>query len=348
MADELNRQLNDEGAVIGYKPDLRYTKDSGDSVEEIQSAAAQYLNGTLDDHTTTLQNIISNMPADTIASVQESVAYIDEVIRRLKNVFKDGNYKEFSNIEMFIESLNSDNSEYVEKFLNYHMDNIAGSSIPELCYALVNEQKRLRALEKTLKNIYYGSETISDSDIKGQDESYKRLLMTYESEDQKAKVNYLALVYDTKLNKSISSFLIGVKEAVCNIEGVVYKKDPSTYVIGDSIKTIIGDLFQDSNIKIKDRNLFYDMQQNVDTMEKTLYNYYQKRKHLIDFYNLAIDAGEQSYLFGKVPVLDKDLDNAIINVNRTLIGNSYYLESFATLESEKQYLRSISETISYN
>jgi hypothetical protein len=228
------------------------------------------------------------------------------------------------------------------------MDNIAGSSIPELCYALVNEQKRLRALEKTLKNIYYGSETISDSDIKGQDESYKRLLMTYESEDQKAKVNYLALVYDTKLNKSISSFLIGVKEAVCNIEGVVYKKDPSTYVIGDSIKTIIGDLFQDSNIKIKDRNLFYDMQQNVDTMEKTLYNYYQKRKHLIDFYNLAIDAGEQSYLFGKVPVLDKDLDNAIINVNRTLIGNSYYLESFATLESEKQYLRSISETISYN
>ena len=82
-------------------------------------------------------------------------------------------------------------------------------------------------------------------------------------------------------------------------------------------------------------------------MQKTLYNYYVKRKDLIDFYDL-INASESIYLKRKLCTYRDEVNESIKEVNRAFIGNQIYLEEKQKLEEEKYYLLNIYANLNYN
>lgn len=350
MPDDISKQLTDQGAVIGYKPDIQYSKEIKESSRMSGSVSNEgYINNLTNRYSKTVQSLLENAPFEAVSSISDSINNIKDVINRLKEAFKEqeSNWSQYGNIEMFIEAIDIKDSSYVEKFLDFHMNNVEGSSIPEICYFLKTEETRLNILQNTLKTLYYGSETVSDQYMITQDDSYKKMITKYESDDEKFKINYLALVNDSKINRSVITYSSQVRASVCDLEDVIYKEDAAT-LLEDSASEILNEMFSKINTSIKDRNYAYNDQHSLDTMEKTLYNYYDKRKRMLDYYSLAINAGSDSFLITKIQAFEDDLDNAVTNLNRVLIGNVYYLQSIASLEVEKQYLRSISETISYN
>ena len=348
MSDLINKQLIDDGAVIGYKPNLEYNKsvDGSNDTETIPITRDEYVSNIYSGYTLTVQSFLENTPYTAITAIGDAISNIDGTLKRLVDEFKESGQAEYSNIDMFIESLTSGNSNYADTFLEYHMDNIVGSSIPELCYFLINQKIRLQSLQNTVKTLYYGQESITDETMQELDESYKRLITNYEVVDP-AKINYLALVNDSSMNRAVITYASQVSASVCDIEDVIYKEDETlstNLALLDTTKFI----FDQTNQEVKDRNTSYNMQQSIATMKKTLYNYYDKRKDMLNFYSLAIESGSNSFLITKVQSFEDGLTNAITNVNRILIGNVYYLQSITNLETEKQYLRSIYKTINYN
>ena len=107
-------------------------------------------------------------------------------------------------------------------------------------------------------------------------------------------------------------------------------------------------LFNEVDDEINARTISYDVQQNVDTTRKALYNYYIKRSDLNQFYDVVAEtSSDGSYLLSKIAFFENKLDNAIENVNRTMLGNVYYIKSVNDLMTEKQQLRSLYATINY-
>ena len=82
-------------------------------------------------------------------------------------------------------------------------------------------------------------------------------------------------------------------------------------------------------------------------MQKTLYNYYDKRKKLIDLYDL-IDSSDSVYLKRKVEDYQNQIDEAIKDINKAFVGNQIYLAEKEKLEQEKHYLLNIYAQLNYN
>ena len=82
-------------------------------------------------------------------------------------------------------------------------------------------------------------------------------------------------------------------------------------------------------------------------MQKTLYNYYNKRQEIIDLYEM-FDGNEESYFIGnKIVSYTNELNNAITEINKSFVGNQYYLSELVKIEQEKYYLRNIYSNFNY-
>ena len=96
------------------------------------------------------------------------------------------------------------------------------------------------------------------------------------------------------------------------------------------------------------RQIIYDEQQSVEIMQKTLYNYYSKRQEMIELYDL-LDNNQSSVFIGqRVQNYQQQLDDAITNVNRSFVGNQYFLSEMVKLEREKYFLKNIYSSFNYN
>lgn len=298
-----NMQLSDDGAIIGYKPELGLSKN----IKAVVDASDNSIASNKENYTTTLQSFLENMPAEAIGYLEEIIDNIGSTIDQLKSIFKESYSGTYSNIEMFLESLVLENTDYAAKFLEYHMDNIKGSSIPELCVILTNEQDRLKALAKTLKKLYYGGENVSDEYMQNQDSFYKKTLTGYEVSSPE-KINYIALTCDAILNRSVNTFAADVNAEIINLLNVAYIEDTTVKTSNTDAINLITSMFDEQNQQLKDRNSLYNTQQSIDTMIKTLYNYYDKRKNLLNYYSLAVSSGDESgFLMTKIQNYDDNI-----------------------------------------
>ncbi len=83
---------------------------------------------------------------------------------------------------------------------------------------------------------------------------------------------------------------------------------------------MIEQLYKEVDNEINARTDSYNMQQNVDTARKALYNYYIKRSDLNEFYNVVAEtSSDGSYLLSKISSFENKLDNAIENINKTML-----------------------------
>ena len=111
--------------------------------------------------------------------------------------------------------------------------------------------------------------------------------------------------------------------------------------------SLVQQLFNEVNEELDYRRASYNPEQSVEIMQKTLYNYYDKRKNLIDLYDL-IDSSDSIYLKRKVSDYQYQVDEAIKDINRAFVGNQIYLTEKSNLEQEKHYLLEIYAQLNYN
>lgn len=336
-------QLTDSGAVIGYRPDLKYQKTNEPEKSDI-NVINKYINNN-DSYTNTIQSYLDNQPNLVISNINDNIISINDIIDRLAEAFNKKQYNKYSNIESFIEAIENGNTVYAKDFLEYHKTDISKSQIPEIINVLEIEKERLNMFNETLKTLYYGTSNITDEECKQKDNEISSVLI--QKDKQGKGNNYLTLSYDSILNKSINTYSSKIDGACIQLEEVAYIEDDND-ITNSILLPMIERLFKETDDEINARSSSYDIQQSVDTTRKALYNYYIKRNDLNQFYNTVTElSSEGSYLLSKISSFEDELDNAIEDVNRTTLGNVYYMKSLSDLMTEKQQLRSLYATISY-
>lgn len=340
---EIKDQLTDSGAVIGYRPDLKYEKINEPEKSDI-SVINNYINNN-DSYTNTIQSYLDNQPNLIISNINDNIISINDIIDRLAETFNKKEYNEYSNIESFIDAIENGNTVYANDFLEYHKTDISKSQIPEIIQVLETEKERLNIFNETLKTLYYGTSNITDEECKQKDDEISSVLT--QKDKQGKGINYLTLSYDSVLNKSINTYSSKIDESCILLEEVAYVEDNNN-MTNSILLPMIERLFKETDDEINARSSSYDIQQSVDTTRKALYNYYIKRNDLNQFYNIVTESSnEGSYLLSKISLFENELDNAIEEINRTTLGNAHYMKSLSNLMTEKQQLRSLYATISY-
>lgn len=315
MEDKIKSQLTDSGAVIGYRPDLQYSKSISSN-----NTVRDSINDNTENYSQTVKSFLENLPSTVIMDIADTIETIDDIIDNLKEELETNDISFSSSV-------------------------IPVSIIPDIISILAVEKERLELLNDVTKMLYYGNTSLSDEAYKKKDEELVSKISTLEESE---KLNYLTLSYDSLQLKSTALYVSQVDSAILKIEQVAYETD-DTQVTNKHLMNDIETLYKEVDEDTKDRIRTYDVQQSKDTMKKSLYNYYLKRNSLKDYYNTVITcATDGSYLLNKLDKYDDNVKQAIEEINKTYLGNIYYLNSIESLVSEKQHLISLYTTLSYN
>lgn len=339
----MSNQLEDNGAVIGYRPKLEYKKELNQKAEVTNSHF-----GTSSDnikYSNTVNGFVNNLPSNSIKDVDYVIQNIRLLIDKLSKSFHNGNWNEYNDISMLLSAVDSDNVSYINEFIDYHKNLITGSIVPELIGQMYQTKVRLQVLNKIIKELYYGEPNISQQDAADIDESYVAQIKKLEISGQTGKINYLSLSYDATLNRSITMYAYGTNKKLIELSRVT---DSETDITSDKTKkSMIQSLYNNVNKDIESRSATYEIQQNIEIMKKTLYNYYDKRSAIIDMYDMY-DGNPEFPLMERLYDYQDVVDKAVENVARTFIGNQYHLGEITHLEQEKYDLMNNYSKLNYN
>lgn len=383
MADNqknILNQLEDNGSVIGYKPDLTYTKERTATGEAIPDENQENLLDSGKDTTVyskTLSSFEDNLPSKLLDDIEYVKNNIKRLQKQLAKRFRDeqqqqninpfsentldndpfaphdhGNYpylpgsggqngenipyNPYNNIDNLINS-NEDN-DYRKEFEDYY-DRIDGSVIPALINQLDDLLGKLDSLGRNIGDLYYNFPDISVPEATKIDNSYLVEMKLREREGRNAGINYMALSYDSILNKSISMNVFRDNRNAIKVAKVIDSHDnaPATSKNMNIIKT----MFAEIEDLLDTRARGYKRQDDDKMIQKSLYNYYEKRKNLNDLYNLQTKNPNNVFLGRKVQDYAEKLTESIRDVNRVLMYNQNYLDKITDLEKEKYDVQKI-------
>ena len=265
-------QLEDDGAVTGYKPTLEYNKNSNinntSEKEEQSSSSDTDYSGNIT-YSQTLTNFKNNLPSTALSNLDFAIESMKSLIDTLSHSFKKGNWGEYSNISSLINAVDNNNKEYIDAFINAHKYNIGGSIIPELIGNIYDSKERLEALQAILKELYYGDENLPTEKAIEYDNAHVHRLEKYEQSDS-SKINYLAIMYDARLNRSVSIHAFDTNDKAISLSDIIYSNDNSKG--NTSQYSLVKKLYDEVNDEIDYRSTSYDNQQSIEIMKKTLYN----------------------------------------------------------------------------
>lgn len=338
-------QLEDSGAVIGYKPTLEYKKSNNAEEQVLDTSSATDYSGKVK-YSKTLNSFANNLPSNALVNIDYAINSMKTLIDKLATSFKNGNWSQYGEISSFLSAIESGNEEYINNFIEYHKNNITGSIVPELIGAIHNTEQRLESLQETLKELCYGNSNLTLEEVQSIDNAYLQKMQSYETSNDTQKINYLSISYDSLLSRSVSMYAFGVNKKAIDMANVVTKLEDSS--TNPSKASLIKKLFEEVNEEIEYRKASYREQQSVEIMQKTLYNYYIERQKIIALYDIFSENQESVFIGSKIEKCKKHLDNAVTNINRTFVGNQHFLSEVASLEQEKHFLMNIYASFNYN
>ena len=89
-------QLNDDGAVIGYKPDLQYKKDRTVASSNTDTARTNY-SGSIT-YTDTLSGFKDSCPSQALTDIAYVTENLKKLVDKLAKAFKNGNWDKYNDI----------------------------------------------------------------------------------------------------------------------------------------------------------------------------------------------------------------------------------------------------------
>ncbi len=339
------QNIVDGGSVIGYSPDLRYEKDFNTTTKQAEKSAQQYTQAIQVNYSSTLMQFINASPNYVLKTLLTTSEYLQKLIAKLSKAFPSSN-DVYGSIESYLTALACGNDEFAMEFLNKHKNNIEESQIPELVECIYCGKQRMDILSQTIKQIYYGNSSIDIGSTKDMDDALIAKMQLYEQAGTAEKINYYSLAMDTELNRIILTHAAGTRKSLMFTSTVLNKKDDS--IASSDNVDFIRDLYNEVNNEINERFWTYKTQQGLDIIQKSLYNYYQKRKAVLDMYTLLNDS-QSSILFNvKLEEKQQAVQQALRSVECSLKGHEVYANKFNELEREKHYLKDVYSSFSYN
>ena len=257
----------------------------------------------------------------------------------------NGSYNPYGDIEQLIRAGENGNNNFAEKFADKY-NNVFGSVIPSLINQLSNIENKLRELSKEMKDHYYGKPNITLDQAREIDDSYVRDMKLRERNGDKSTINYLTTSFDSLLNKIVSYCVYQDNKSAIKVAKVIDSHEEVKATSNDM--NIVNKMFDDIEKELDIRARGYMRNEDLELIQKSLYNYYEKRKYLNDAYSLYKNNEESTFLGRKVQEYSRELDEAVRNVGRVLMYNQNYLNQITSLENQKYNLQKISRSTSSN
>lgn len=334
-------QLDDNGAVIGYRPNLSYDKDIKTNNETTDVTEEQTLIQTLANevHTKALSSFANNMPSTAIKALDYTSNTIRMLIDEAAKSFGSGNWGKYDNINSMISAIESGDSDYIKRFAEYHRHNIEGDIVPEIIEELYEAKQRIDAVMETTKRIYYGESNISLEDSERIDTERLRQLQSIENGGSIAHINYASIANDGCLNNSIKTYAFTTNANAALLADVAAISSEIDFKDGTK-KSLLKTLFNETNEEIDYNRASYSKYHTVDILNKTLYNYYYKRKSMLDLYDL-IEGAQSDTLIRKINDYQSQTEEAVKNASRAFIGCYSHLSEILQYEKEKKDIMTI-------
>lgn len=375
--DKILSQLDNTANVIGYQPTLEYRKDRTAVGEAITSSDETVTYGPEKDstlYTKTLNGFAENMPSNVLSDIEYVLKNISDLKQLLVEKFnedqaisqnpfyKDVNsitdteiilsnakpgksYNPYNDINKLIEANDTGDNEFSSKFQEQY-NSISGSVIPSLLNKLSNIENKLATLNTTYKNIFYNNPNISILEAKNSDAKYLSNMKLRERNGSDNGVNYLTISFDSLFNKVISHCIYQDNKSAIKVAKVIDSHEDTQATVNDM--NIIQKLFDDVEYQLDLRSRGYMRNENLELIQKSLYNYYEKRKYLNDLYSLSRDHRDSKFLARKTSEYSKELNDAIKNVGRVLLYNQNYVNNITVLEKQKYELQKLFRSTSSN
>ena len=376
MVDEhILKQLDNDSNVIGYQPDLEYKKPRTAVGEAITSDEETYdpeKDTTL--YTKALNGFAANMPSSVLSDIDYVLKNVNRLKQKLAERFKEEQalldnpfyksssnisdqeiildnakpgkaYNPYNDITKLIDAGETGNNDFTKQFEDQY-DSITGTVIPALINKLAKIEAKLANLRDNFKNIYYGKPDFTLREAKDLDNTYINNMRLRERDGTNGEINYLTISFDAILNKVISFTVFQDNKSAIKVAKVIDSHEDTQATSNDM--DILHDMFDEIEKELDIRSRGYMRNEDVELIQKSMYNYYEKRKHLNDAYNLYRQNPESKFLGRKVTEYSTKLNDAIKNVARVLMYNQNYLNQITVLEKQKYNLQRISRTTSSN
>lgn len=259
-----------------------------------------------------------------------------EIISKI--IQNDKVLNQYNDINKLLEAGKSNQKDFADKFEKQY-NNINGSVIPALINHLTDLENQLKELRTSLKTLYYDNPNISIQESKEKDASYISNLKTYERNKQYQKINYLTLSFDALFNKTISYSVFQDNKCAIKVAKVIDSHDQAKPTENDM--DIVRIMFDEIEKELDIYSRGYMRNEELILTQKSLYNYYEKRKILNDAYSLFRKNPESKFLGRKITKYENDLNNAIKNVNRVLLYNQNYFNKITDYEKQKYILQKL-------
>lgn len=342
-----SRNLMDDGAVIGYKPNLEYKKEMNNRKEAVENNTASVFSFADDtQYSQAITSFENCMPSKALIILDSTVNFINSLIENIVPLFNKGKNGDYSDIAALLTSLRYGNKEISDSFIKYHFDEISGSHVPEIIGELFETSQRIEILSSTLKELFYNDSHITIEDASEKDNTLLKNMKEYEIYGNTHKINYVAVAYDSIVGRSVIVYGNQIKEATSRLSDILFERDD--ICINPIKMPSVKRLFSELNDEITYRKDVYCHQQSVEIMQKTLYNYYYNREELLDLYEL-FSGSNGSVAFGsKIQRKQTHMRHVLEEITRSYSGNKYYLDEISKLEAEKCYLRDIYANSNYN
>lgn len=251
----------------------------------------------------------------------------------------------YQNIDQLIDANNEKNKPFTKRFADEY-DNPTGSIIPKLINQLSDIEHKLKDLDYSIKETYYGNLNIPLEKAKELDNTYVSNMKIMERNKNNGSINYLTLSFDSLLNKTMSYCVFQDNKSAIKVAKVIDSHEDTQATINDM--NILSKLYEDIDKELDIRSRGYQKNEDEKLIQKSMYNYYEKRKYLNDIYSLYRSNPESKFLGRKTMEYVNNLNDAIKNVNRVLLYNQNYLNQITNLEKQKYNIQKISGSISSN
>ena len=379
--DYILKQLDNDSNVIGYKPDLEYKKERTATGEATTSE--EIITYDPDKDTTLYTKTLNGFSSNTPSSVLNDINYVLNNIKRLKNNLakrfkeeqamldnpfysKQNNnndpnslindiiidnpnpgeiHNPYNNIDQLISAGDNGDKDFTNQFEEQY-NTIDGSVIPSLINQLSDIEEILSKLKDNISDLYYRDPNISIPDAKNIDDSYLKDMKLRERNKTNSSINYLAISFDSLLNKTVSYSVFQNNKSAIKVAKVIDSHEIVQATSNDM--DILKKMFDEIEKDLKIRSRGYMRNDNLELIQKSMYNYYEKRKNLNDVYTLYRKSPDSKFLGRKVTEYSNDLRNAIKNVARVLLYNQNYLNKITELEKQKYNIQKISRSTSSN
>lgn len=384
MADEhILKQLDNDSNVIGYQPDLEYKKPRTAVGEFIPGQDPDQTYDPEKDttlYTKTLNGFAENLPSSVLADIDYVLKNIKRLKQKLAEKFKEEqalldnpfykgstglsgssglsdteiilnnakpgeSYNPYNDVTKLIDAGENGNTDFTQQFEDQYND-VTGTVIPALINQLNYIETKLSNLNVNFKDVYYGRPNISIPEAQGIDNAYVNNMRLMERNGTNGKINYLTISFDAILNKLVSFTVFQDNKSAIKCAKVIDSHEDAQATSNDM--DILKEMFAEIEKELDIRSRGYMRNEDLELIQKAMYNYYEKRKHLNDVYNLYQSNPESKFLGRKVTEYTTKLNDAVKNVSRVLMYNQNYLNQITVLEKQKYNLQKLSRSTSSN